>query len=202
MKLIAILRQPAGRLYSRYMHLARENRTPTAKFEDCLDKSTIWWQRNDLVKEGFYYKNLSKFYKLFPKENIRIFLYEEFNSEPDKVLKEIYHFLGVNPNFETNHETRFNQSGFIKNKFWDKVYGQKGVLTGAIKTMLPTSMLKTLKNSMFVQKQLNDLRAKNLSKPKMDPQVRHKLTHEVYGDDIHKLEQLIGRDLSHWFAAK
>ncbi|HYG00976.1 MAG TPA: sulfotransferase [Chryseosolibacter sp.] len=202
MKLIAVLRQPAGRLYSRFMHLARENRTPTATFEECFDKNTIWWKRNDLVKEGFYYKNLSKFYETFPRENIRVFLYEDFNSNPEKVLKEIYQFLGVKADFQTNHTTRFNQSGFIRNKFLDKIYGQKGVVTGTLKTMLPKSVIKTLKSSMFVQKQLNDLRSKNLAKPKMDLEVRKKLTSEVYGDDIRQLEKLIERDLSHWFVSK
>jgi len=201
-KLIAVLRQPAGRLYSRYMHLARENRTPTEKFEDCLDRNSVWWKRNDLIKEGFYFKNLSKFYELFPTENIRVFLYEEFNADPDRILREIYQFLDVNPEFKANHSIRFNQSGIIKNKFLDKIYGQKGILTGTLKSMLPEGMIKSLKNSLFVQKQLNDLRSKNLEKPKMDPQVRHRLTHEVYGDDIIKLQKLIGRDLSHWFVPK
>lgn len=202
MKLIAVLRQPAGRLYSRFMHLARENRTPTPTFEECLDKNTIWWKRNDLVKEGFYFKNLSRYYELFPRENIRVFLYEDLNASPEKVLREIYQFLGVRDDFRTNHDTRFNQSGFIRNKFLDKIYGQKGIVTGTLKTMLPKGVIKTLKSSMFVQKQLNDLRAKNLAKPKMNSDIRAKLTNEVYGNDIRQLEKLIGRDLSQWFASK
>src|SRR5690606_26127042 len=66
-KLIAVFRQPAERLYSRYLHLARENRLPSRDFKDALDKTSIWWQRNDLVKEGFYYKHLSRYFYLFPK---------------------------------------------------------------------------------------------------------------------------------------
>jgi len=154
------------------------------------------------VKEGFYFKNLSRYYELFPSENIRVFLYEDLNAEPEKVLREIYQFLGVRDDFPTNHGTRFNQSGFIRNKFLDKIYGQKGIVTGTLKTMLPKGIIKTLKSSMFVQKQLNDLRAKNLAKPKMNSDIRAKLTNEVYGDDIRQLEKLIGRDLSQWFASK
>jgi hypothetical protein len=202
MKLIAVLRQPAGRLYSRYLHLARENRTPTEKFEDCLDRNTIWWERNDLIKEGFYYRNLAKFYELFPKENIRVFLYEEFNSNPQDVLKQIYEFLGVDSTFQNNFSVRYNESGFIKNRFLDKIYGQKGILTGTIKALIPRGVFDTLKQSLFFQKQLNDLRSKNLVKPKLDPKVRHALTHEVYGEDIRQLSKLIGRDLSHWLDTK
>jgi hypothetical protein len=202
MKLIAVLRQPAGRLYSRYLHLARENRLPTPHFSDCLDKSTIWWQRNDLVKEGFYYKNLSRFYALFPKENIRVYLYEDFNAKTEEVLQNIYNFLGVDENFRTDLTVRYNQSGFIKNKFLDKIYGQKGILNKTIRALLPQKLIETLKGNVAIQRKLNDLRSKNLSRPKMEPEVQKRLMSEVYGEDVEKLQHLIGRDLSHWLQPK
>lgn len=201
MKLIAVLRQPAGRLYSRYLHLARENRVPSKSFTDCMDKKSIWWQRNDLIKEGFYFKNLSPYYELFPKENIRVYLFEELNNQPEAVLYDIFQFLGVDATFKANLSVRFNQSGIIKNPVLDKIYGQRGVLNKTIKAILPTSTFRALKKNMTLQKTLNDLRSKNLDKPKMDPVIRHGLTNDVYGEDIRQLEKLIGKDLSHWFKA-
>ena len=201
MKLIAILRQPAGRLYSRYMHLARENRVPTESFNDCLNKSTLWWTRNDLIKEGFYFKNLSPFFELFPKKNIKVYLYEELNDHPEQVLLDIYQFLGVDPTFKTDLTIRYNQSGIVKNKFLDKIYGQKGIINRTIKAILPSAAFYKLKNNVLLQRTVNDLRSKNLERTKMDPEIRRKLTHDVYGDDIKKLQQLIGRDLGHWLKA-
>jgi hypothetical protein len=201
MKLIAILRQPAGRLYSRFLHLARENRTPTPNFADCKDKNSIWWKRNDLVKEGFYYKNLLPYYKLFPKENIRVYLYEELNERPDEVLRDIYKFLGVDEEFKGDVSVRYNESGIIKNKFLNKIYGQKGLLTTMAKAILPKSGMQKLKSNHAVQRVINTLRGKNLVKPKMDPEIRRWLSHEVYGEDIKNLQTLIGKDLSHWLKA-
>ena len=201
MKLIAILRQPAGRLYSRYLHLARESRTPTASFADCKDKNSIWWKRNDLVKEGFYYKNLLPYYKLFPKENIRVYLYEELNERPDDVLRDIYKFLGVDEEFKGDVSVRYNQSGIIKNKFLNKIYGQKGLLSTLAKAILPKSGMQKIKSINAVQRTINTLRGKNLVKPKMDPEVRRWLSQEVYGEDIKNLQTLIGKDLSHWLKA-
>jgi hypothetical protein len=197
-KLIAILRQPAGRLYSRYLHLARESRTPTKDFADCKDKASIWWKRNDLIKEGFYYKNLLPFYKLFPKENIRVFLYEELNDRPEAVLRDIYDFLSVNPDFKGDLSVKYNQSGIIKNRFLDSIYGQKGILTKLTKVVLPKGGVQKLKSSTAVQRVINTLRGKNLVKPKMDPDVRKWLTNDVYGDDIKNLQTLIEKDLTHW----
>lgn len=201
-KLIAILRQPAGRLYSRFLHLARENRTPTKDFADCMNKDSIWWKRNDLIREGYYYKNLLPYFKLFPHENIRIYLYEELNEEAPRVLRDIFQFLEVNPDFQPDLTTRFNQSGIIKNKFLNRIYGQRGLLTSGFKALFPDSLVDTVKRNSFVQKTINNLRGKNLAKPKPDPAVWNWLTQEVYGKDIRNLQEMIGKDLSHWLKPK
>jgi hypothetical protein len=202
MKLIAVLRQPTERLYSRFLHLAREDRRPTEQFADCLIKNTVWWERNDLIKEGFYYKHLQKFYNFFPAENIRVFLYEEFNTKTQHVLNEIYDFIGVDSAFKADLSVRYNESGFIKNKLWDKVYGQKGLLIKTVKALLPTTVSNYLKENIYIQKRLNNLRSTNLLKPSLDPVLKHKITHEIYGDDILHLQTLINKDLSHWLKAK
>lgn len=197
-KLIAILRQPANRLYSRYLHLARDNRTPTENFSDCLNRDNIWWKRNDLVREGFYFRNLSPFYKLFPAENIRIYLYEELNNQPAQVLEDIYRFLGVEPGFRADLSVKYNQSGIVKNKFLDKIYGRQGIVNRTMKAILPAPLLHKVTNSLVIQRTVNDLRSKNLFRPRMDPDIKSRLTNDVYGDDIRKLQKLIGKDLRHW----
>ena len=58
--------------------------------------------------------------------------------------------------------------------------------------------VQKLKNSTTVQRVVNTLRGKNLAKPKMDPEIRKWLTHDVYGDDIRNLQKQIGKDLTHW----
>jgi hypothetical protein len=198
MKLIAVLRQPAGRLYSRFLHLARENRTPTENFSDCLDRNSIWWKRNDLIKEGFYYKNLVKYFELFPRENIRIYLYEELQENALKVMSDIYQFLGVDATFKPDMSVRYNESGFVKNKLLNKIYGQGGILSKSIRAILPTTIVQKPRGNLALKKKMYELRGKNLHRPSMDPQIRKTLTFEVYAEDIKQLEKLINRDLSHW----
>ncbi len=197
-KLIAILRQPASRLYSRFLHLARENRLPSEKFSDCVDRNSIWWQRNDLVKEGYYYQNLSRYFELFPAENIRVYLYDEFQNNSEKIMTEIYAFLDVDTNFKPDQSVRYNQSGFVKNKSLNKVIGQGGLISNYMRHMLPKSLLDKIKSNIALKRKLNDLRGKNLIRPELDPEIRRFLTFEVYKDDIIKLQALIKKDLSHW----
>lgn len=196
-KLIAILRQPAERLYSRYLHLYRDNRLPTPHFSDCKDKSTIWWQRNDLINEGFYFKHLSRYYELFPKENIKVFLYEDIKNDIREMLKDIFTFLNVDNTFECNFSIRYNESGIIKNKVLNKLIGGNGVVQNSIKSLAP-SLYSGVKNNLTAQKLINKVRSKNMDKPKIDPEIKHFLTHEVYKEDILQLQALINKDLSSW----
>lgn len=196
-KLIVILRQPVERLYSRYLHLARDNRLPTKKFSDVLDKNTIWWERNDLIKEGMYYKNLSRYFELFPSGNIKVFLFEDFNKYPERTLQSIFKFLGVDDNFKPDYSTRYNRSGFIKNKIYDKLIGHNSIIMRSIKNTLPDTY-DNLKSNLVLQKVVNRVRDINLKRPKIDPELKNTILCQIYREDIIKLQKLIQRDLSHW----
>ncbi len=196
-KLIAILRQPVDRLYSRYMHLARENRTPTKTFEEALDRSTLWWRRNDLIKEGYYYTHLKKFYDSFPNHQIKVFLYDDLKHSPEKTIKEIFQFIGASETFKPNRSIEHNVSGKIKNKYVDKIIGQNSILKSMVQKIAPNVILR-LKNSHMAKRILNQMRKKNLSKEPLSIELKNRFTQEVYISEILNLEKLIKRDLSDW----
>lgn len=197
-KLIVILREPVSRLYSRYLHLARDGRQPSPRFKDALNKeNSIWWTRDDLIREGFYYKHLSRYYDLFPKEQIKVFLYEDLKNDPLNLMKELFQYVGVDPSFVPNMEVRYNLSGKPKNKLFDLLIGADGVLVRSAKAVAP-GVVQKLKNSVTPQKILASIRKKNLERPPIAADVKKKLYSKVYAKDIEKLEKLINRDLSKW----
>ena len=197
-KLIAILRQPTERLYSRYLHLAREEELPSENFEDVLDRDSIWWVRNDLVKEGFYYKNLSRYFDIFPKENIKVYLNEDLKKDSNALMDDLFHFIGVNPLESINDSVKYNKSGFIKNKFYDRTLGHNSVIKQALRKMMPTKAYEKIKESIWLQKMVNNLKNRNLDQPNLDKDLHRRITNDIYREDIEKLQALIGRDLSHW----
>lgn len=198
-KLIAILRQPADRLYSRYLHLARQSDTPTAHFSDALDDSTIWWRRDDLVQEGFFFRGLSRYYELFPKENIKVYLYEDLKKSQEEVVKSMFEFLNVDGSFTPDMSVQFNQSGIIKNKLMDSFVGQKSIFKRAIEKVSPR-LYESIKKSNTLQKVVQGARMKNLDRPPIEDEIKRELTQKVYKEDILKLQALIGRDLSAWLS--
>lgn len=196
-KLIVILRNPVDRLYSRFMHLARENRRPTSRFEDALQKDTIWWRRNDLVKEGFYHQHLQKYYELFSKDQIKVVLYDDFRTDPLREVQNIYEFIGVNGWHEPDLNTEYNVSGLIKNPVLDKFIGQRSLIKELAGRINP-KFKEAITNNQQLKKWVNQLRKKNLVKVPIPANVRNAMIQSVYGSDIEQLQVLINRDLSNW----
>ncbi len=200
-KIIAILRDPVDRLYSRYMHLVREHREPTKNFADALDKSTIWWKRNDLVSEGFYHQNLSIYFELFDESQIRVYLYDDLRKNPIKVISDIYEFIGVDPYFTPDLDAEYNVSGKIQNNFYDKLIGQKSIIKEAIKVISPRITSKILENQ-DLRRWVNKMRKANLKKEPLQPELRKAIIEQVYQSEILKLQDLLKRDLSKWLQTK
>ena len=197
-KLIAILRHPADRLYSRFLHLSKYNQPPTPNFRDALNRDSVWWQRPDLIHEGLYYTHLSNYFDLFNPERIKIYLYDDLSSDLHQMLKSMFSFLGVKDNFQPDTSVTYNTSGIVKNRVYNKVMGQNGIVQKSIKTLLPNSQYESLKKNNLIHRTLDNFRNINLRKPAIDPEIRNKLIKEVYHDEIQNLQSLINRDLSLW----
>lgn len=196
-KLIAILRQPVERLYSRYMHLVRESREPSQDFSDALQKDTVWWRRNDLVTEGFYAQYLERYYALFPASQVKVFLYEDLKNNREQVMAEIFDFIGVDAAFTPETGTTYNQSGKIKNRKMDALIGQNSVLVKAASAVAP-GLLRAVKNSSGIRNVVNNLRAKNLEKVPLAASLKTRMTKEIYKNEIQHLQILLNRNLDHW----
>lgn len=110
-KLMAILRNPIDRAYSGYqMHLRRG--TETRKFMHAVEEDLTMqprpYMRGCYLQKGWYFQQLEVYFKLFKREQIQIFLYEELCQQPQQLLKQMYNFLNVDPNFKVNLEQKFN----------------------------------------------------------------------------------------------
>lgn len=197
-KLIAILRHPAERIYSRFMHLSQENRAPSA-LEEVFNQNSIWWKRNDLVHEGFYFKHLFKYFQMFPEQNIHIILYDDFVKDRNGVIRELLAFLGIKSDVQLNTDLELNPSGVIKNKGLNSIIGKSGFFPRILSRVSP-KFYEYLKNNHKINQLLLKIRKKNLSKPKLDPLLKYRITHEIYENDILELQKLIKRDLSSWLA--
>lgn len=198
-KLIAIIRNPADRLISRYTHLVREDSVPEGGIEAVFDKSSIWWKRPDLVQEGFYGAYLSRYFEEFDQDQVKVILYDEFRADGNSVLRDVCEFLGVSTEFDVDSDMILNKSGRLKDNFFNKVLGQNGTLIRSSKKAFP-HLHKKLKKNDFIKKVLVGWRNQNLEDVEVPANLRQRIVDEIYKEDILKLEKVLGKSLKSWYA--
>ena len=91
-KLIAILRNPIDRAYSHYKKKVVDRGCEQMFTENLKSDKT-------LLEKGLYYSQISNYLKYFPKERIKILIFEETIKDPEENLRKLFKFLGVNPHF-------------------------------------------------------------------------------------------------------
>lgn len=205
-KLVCVLRDPAQRMHSHFIHhrrvLSDAGSTPeeleqlSEQYRQAIDRAytdgysdpatndpEIW------VRTGFYYRHLTRFEALFPREQMKVFLFEDLSSDPRGVMKSVYQFLGVDDTFVLPTTEAFNASVVPKNQAAFRFFTRKNPLMHAARALAPAWLRGAAMHT----------RNKVLAggKPPEDDEARRKLIH-VYREDILQLQDHIGRDLTAW----
>ncbi|MFQ5571826.1 MAG: sulfotransferase [Rhodothermales bacterium] len=196
-RLIALLRHPVERAFSQYMMMLNAGAYPYRPFEQVFRekaRSVETWDQEPLAcygfKLSFYYDSLKRYFDCFSRDQIRIYLFEEYVSDPRSLLSDLFRFLDVDTEFVPDLQARFNPTHGVPKSMWLQ------------QTVMRPNWLKTMAQSMVptrVRKKVSAaiLRTLRTSKPVLDDEVRRKFA-MIYRDDILKVQDLLGRDLSVW----
>jgi len=191
-KLIAILRDPVERAYSNYLMYVRWGletlNFPQAVREEEIRISNNYPQGWHYVKLGFYYQPLMHFSGQFHQSQIKVYLYEDFVNSPVRFFQDLFRFLDVDESFVPDMSIKHNVSPFPRNKALHSFIMTQNSFKTMLKPFIPSRLRRHL---------TNDLKKRNLVKPKLPQKVRKQLV-EVYREDILRLQNLIERDLSKW----
>jgi hypothetical protein len=116
-KIIIILREPAKFLYSLHSHyvkfteenepdfltaLALESERKQEKYTSDRVTSPSYLYYSQRVQ---YYQQVKRYYNHFKPEQIKVVIFEDFQSENEQVYREILEFLEVNPNFKPEYSS-------------------------------------------------------------------------------------------------
>lgn len=198
-KLIAILRNPSDRAYSSFLHLIRDGREPLKNFAQALQEEEVRISRNwehiwHYKQLGFYYVQLNRYFNTFSKQQIRVYLFDDFITNPDSILKDIFQFLGVDDSFvppdifKRHNKSVVEQDKMsLTNKALHSFLIKDSLIKSIFKPLVPTRMYRRIKWNII----------QDLEKPPLPAKVQKQLV-EIYREDICKLEKLIQRNLSKW----
>lgn len=196
-RLIAILRQPAERAYSDYLFFRfNHNVEPAPGFAQALTsedsrREANWFPGYFYRANGYYYAQLRAYFDFFPREQIKIYLYEDWKSTPQTVLRDIFRFLEVDENFAPVVK-RSNVTQYPRIHALHRLIAPPGRMERRF-LLLPDSARRKIVSIVEAWDRKYNL----IPPPSLDPEIRRQLT-EGYREDILKLQDLIGRDLAHW----
>jgi hypothetical protein len=194
-KLIAVLRNPADRAYSNFVHCVQIGREPLASFVEALQAEEkriregwgpLWHYR----QKGFYYTQVKRHFNTFGQDRFKVYLYDDLKGKPLDMLRDIFRFLDVDETFVADLSIEHNTAGLPRNKSIYAVAKRLASRNPALKVallerFLPAGPRRYVKNRVFVKP------------PPLPAEVRRQLI-DSYREDILKLQELIQRDLSPW----
>jgi hypothetical protein len=176
-KLFVVLRDPVSRAYSAYTLF--RSRFEGLSFREACE------QRPYLIDLGMYHKHLSRFFRYYPREQIRVFFYQQLENSPDAFLRDLFAFLGADPTFHPpSARSRPNRVIFpgIQNAL------RKAGLGWGIELVKRTALgnsirqIQAARSSFGTELSGDDIR----------------YFRGVFGDDVRKLEKMLDCDLSSW----
>lgn len=189
-KIIMILRNPVERAFSHFLMDLKsglETGSFLEAFKKDMAKSNKGWGISNVYYEiGMYYEQVKRYLTIFPQEQIKIILYDDYRNDAIKTLKEICNFLNIDSNFEFEFSKEHNKAMIPKSGAVALMMRQKGLKVFA-KKIFPKSWKNIISKIFFTNKNL----------PKLSVDDRKYLI-ELYKEDIQKLAQLINRDLTSW----
>ncbi|MCC0179241.1 sulfotransferase [Waterburya agarophytonicola K14] len=188
-RLIVILRNPITRAYANFLHTVRDDREYHHDFALALqDEATRiadnWEWFWHYIQVGFYGRQLQHYYEYFPRDRIKIYLYEDLKTDAIALLQDIFRWLEVDASFVPDMALHPNKSGMPKNKLLHRI-------------LTKPNPVKTLLKPLFPAKLRQKIQHQNLNTPQLSPEVKQQLL-DLYRADILKCQDLIQRDLQPW----
>lgn len=186
-RIIIILRNHVERAYSTYLMFCRNGRL-RASFSEVIRSEggrLAEWRRMILetrrIAPGF-----ERFLSTFPRRQIRWYFHEELSADPLDVMRSIYHFLGVDPDFRPDVTRRHNEQLLPKAPVLHRLSQMTGLSNFAIK-VVPRNARPFLRRALFHSDISSGISSEDRA-----------ILIEYFREDIRQLSALVEKDLSHW----
>ena len=194
-KLVAILRHPVDRAYSSFAQLRRDALEPLSDFRDAVaaEEERVgagWPFPFHYLRAGRYAAQLRRYRERFPRDRLKVYLYDDLLTDPAALVGDLYRFLDVDPAFVPDVDRRRNVSQLPRSPRLQKLVRRPpAVARSATRALLPARARARIASAIS---------ARNLGPPpRLDPALRRALT-KSFESEIHDLAALLGRDLSRW----
>jgi hypothetical protein len=189
-RILISLRNPIDRAFSDYLHVITD-RPVKRTFREHIDASlNCHDQRIGLswpfLEYGQYTRQIQRYFETFPRSQIHICFYDDLQRSPRHLMAQMFEFLGVDPGFTVDMSRRHNEPRVPKYARATHALRKLGVWP-LLRQLAPHALRSRLKSHVF--------RSRASLAP--EPGDREFLA-DYYRDEVNRLSELLGRDLTHW----
>ena len=194
-KIIALLRHPIDRAYSNYLMNRVHGAEPLRSFEDAFaaeqGRRDAGWPagKHDYFSLGLYGEALSRYYAVFPADQIRVFAYEELRDDAKGLVETVFAFLGVEPSqpVDASEKLLVAQTPPRSQRIDRLIHSRSRALSVA-KSVVPGAVRRSVGAR---------LEAMNQTPARLPERQRRRMV-AAYRDDLSVVDRLTGKNFSRW----
>jgi hypothetical protein len=207
-KFIVVLRQPVERAWSHYWNeVGKGKGRESLRFKDALASEDERCQSNayarlhlSYLRRGFYDESLESLFQHIQTSRVLVLTAERMKFQPKEVLREVFSFIGVNPNLGLELAgTRHNDNSTQISRPIAETAAIKPIASAynRIAGSLAWHVTRDLERSSKVKKYIQMPFRKPATSIPMPAEIRTRLS-DIYAPHIESLERLLGRQLEEW----
>lgn len=205
-KLIAMFRNPVDMVYSLHSQLLHVSEETVVDFETAWRLQERRARGLDLPARirspllvqyfqiGQFGTQVQRMLSCFPREQVKLILYDDFATSPQRIYQEVIAFLEVPQDGRTEFP-RINENKAARLPWLRRFYRKPpSPLRAAVRSLKRAVGGETISAAKKKLVALNTVRER---RPPLDPALRARLT-EAFREEVEMLGRLMNRDLSHW----
>ena len=161
-KIIIMLRNPIDMAYSLWGFVAArgyeslpfldaikvaEDRLRDEDFKrSCINK--IWIYSYAYIDRAKYSKQVKRFIKTFGREKVKVYIFEDFFSNPLESYRDVCKFLSISDDFYPDFK-RYNPGGIFRSVLIHRIFSERMAWKEQLKIIIPNPFLDFAKRAMF-----------------------------------------------------
>jgi ADP-ribose pyrophosphatase YjhB (NUDIX family) len=143
-------------------------------------------------ESSLYHRQPEPYFRSYPRSPIKVVSSDDLRSRPSATLREIFEYIGVDPNIEPDVSVDHDRSRVPRSRAVALILREDARAKAALGMVLPKGMRWRL---------FEIARGLNLRRPpELEVAHRRDLV-EIFREDVEQLQTMLGRDLAEWLRA-
>jgi hypothetical protein len=192
MRIVVILRDPVERAYSSFQYLRSRGYEPLSDFSDALAaeqsrRKEGWHHLWHYAAMSQYAAQVEAFLDAFGRDQVGVWLYEDFASDPGAVLGSIFQFVGSTAPLDVADVHRVNVSGVPHSPMLHRAQlaaARQPLLRATVKRLVPFAVRERIRTAQL--------------KPTSVPPDARAMLAERLGSDVADLASMLRQPLDAW----